>query len=520
MIAGALRRYGPGLLAAAICAFPAPAHAIRLALLVGNDHGHADDVPLRYAESDATRLAATLTRVGGFAPDATLVLLGRTAAEIKQAIAGVGARLRATPGEHLVLVYYSGHADAQALHLGATSYPFADLKQEIGALPAATRVLILDACQAGVLTRAKGGHPGLGFDVPQAGVEPVRGLAILAATAGSELAQESDPLGGSVFTHHLQLGLSGLADRNHDGTVTLGEAFDYASERTVATTLATTTGPQHPTFRLDLAGRDELVLTRPGVRGAGYGQIRLDVPGWYFIRRQDGTIAAEVVSAGGDALALDPGPYEVDRRREKWLDIAALTIGEGQVTAISGVPTRQIAFGRMVRKGGGAEIAYGFAVGPSARTAIEDLGTSIGMTLAARADLSFLSLELRLGLGRARDEGAHLAITTWETTASVAALRAYDFGRATRTPLPTVAAGVEAGVADLAQQLDDGTRRNTVSPFLGPTALAELALGRRAFLRADVRVPVYVIHTAQAFGAAQTRLDPAIAVGLGAGAWF
>ena len=65
----------------------------------------------------------------------------------------------------------------------------------------------------------------------------------MAASAGSELAQESDQLGGSVFTHFLQLGLWGLADRNDDGNVSLNEVFDYASERTVATTLATATGP-------------------------------------------------------------------------------------------------------------------------------------------------------------------------------------------------------------------------------------------------------------------------------------
>jgi hypothetical protein len=520
MIGTALRLMAPWLLAAVVCLFPARAQAVRLAVLIGNDDGHAEDAHLRYAQSDATRLAATLTRIGGFSPDATLVLLGRTAGEIKQAIAGVAARLRATPGDHLVVVYYSGHADAQALHLGTSSYPFADLKQEIGALPAAARVLILDACQAGVLTRAKGGHPGLGFDVPQGGLEPLRGLAILAATAGSELAQESDPLGGSVFTHHFLLGLSGLADRNHDGVVTLAEAFDYASERTVAATLATTTGPQHPTFRLDLAGRDELVLTRPGVRGAGYGQIRLDVPGWYFIRRQDGTIAAEVVSAGGEALAVDPGPYEVTRRRQKGLDVAAVTVGEGQVTAISAVPSRRVGFGPMVRKGGGAEVAYGLAIGASARTTIEDLGTSIGIGVAARADLPLLSLELRLGLGRAHDEGAHLASTTWEVAASVAALRAHDFGRTSRMPLPTVAVGVEAGVAELAQRLDDGSRSSTLSPFFGPAALAELSVGRRAFVRVDLRVPLYIVRTAPPITAAETRLDPALAVGVGAGAWF
>ncbi|HXT99383.1 MAG TPA: caspase family protein [Polyangia bacterium] len=499
---------------------PSRAHALRMALLIGNDEGQSGDVRLRYAESDASRLAALLTRVGGFGPDATAVVLGRTAGEVRQSLASVAARLRATPGEHLVVVYYSGHADAQGLHLGTSMFPLAELKTEIVALPAAVRILILDACQAGVLTRAKGGRPGLGFDVASAAGGPVQGLAILAATAGSELAQESDQLGGSVFTHHFGAGLSGLADRNHDGSVSLAEAFDYASERTVATTLATTTGPQHPTFRLDLSGRDELVLTRPGLRGVGYGHIRLDVAGWYFIRRRDGTIAAEVVSAGGETLALDPGAYEVTRRGKSGLDVAAVTVGEGQEMPISGVASVPVAFGRMVRKGGGPEVAYGLAAVTSLRTPLEQLGASYGIALAGRLDLSLVSFELRLGMGRAHQEAAHLSSTTWENSASAAALHVHDFGSARRRWLPTVGIGPEAGASYFAQQLDSGERRSTVSPFVGPTALAELTIRRRAFLRADVRLPVYMLRTADTTGESATRWRPALVVALGGGAWF
>jgi hypothetical protein len=413
---------------ALLAGLPGRAQAVRLALLVGNDEGWSGDAHLRYAESDATRLAALLTRFGGFTPDATIVQLRRTAGELRQAVADVEARLRATPGDHLVLIYYSGHADAQALHMGSTSFPMSELQDAMKTLPAATRVLILDACQAGVLTRAKGGRPGLGFEVPVDRPEQAKGLAILASSSGSELAQESDQLGGSVFTHHLQVGLAGLADRNRDGAVSLAEAFDYASERTLASTLGTTTGPQHPTFRLDLAGRDDLVLTRPGRQGAGYGQIRLDVPGWYFIRRHDGTIAAELVSRGVETLALDPGPYEVTRRGTSSLDVAAVSVEEGRATPISGAPTTAVAFGRMVRKGGGPAAAYGLAMAASARTPLEGLGPSLGLRLAGRQDLSFASLELRLGLGQAHQDGAHLSSTTTEGTAALAALRVHDFG--------------------------------------------------------------------------------------------
>ncbi len=513
-------------LAVALCAIPRVADAARIALLIGNDEGHAGDPRLRSAETDARRFAALLTRIGGFAPDATVVTLGRTAGELRQAIASVAARLRATPGDNMVVVYYSGHADAQGLHMGTSTFPLTELQAQILSLPAATRVLILDACQAGILTRAKGGRPGLGFEVPLDGAEPVRGLAILAASADSELAQESDQLGGSVFTHYLQVGLAGLADRNRDGNVSLGEAFDYASERTVATTFGTTTGPQHPTFRLDLEGRDELVLTRPGQRGVGYGQIRLNVPGWYFIKRGDGTLAAEVHSRGNETLALDPGPYEVTRRETGGLDVSAVTVAEGEATALDGVPSRLVAFGRMVRKGGdgGPQVAYGLAVVTALRTPLEDLGPALGLEMAARADLSAFSLEARLRLGRSQEDGLRLASTTWESAFSLAALRAHDFGthasgRARRL-LPTVAAGLEVGVAYLAQALDDGERQGSLSPFVGPTALAELAVGRRLFVRADLGLPVYALRVTQASGTRETNWQPALVAGVGGGAWF
>jgi hypothetical protein len=511
--------YAAALVLCCWCSLPARAHAERLALLVGNDEGQSGDRRLRYAESDATRFRSLLTRIGGFAPDTTVLQLGGTAAELRQAMARIGARLAGTPGEHLVVVYYSGHADAQALHMGASSFSLAELQAALAALPAAVRVLILDACQAGVLTRAKGGHPGPWFESSLEGAPPTRGLAILAASAGSELAQESDELGGSVFTHYLQAGLAGLADRNRDGSVSLGEAFDYASERTLATTMGTTTGPQHPTFRLDLTGRDDLVLTRPGLRGVGYGQIRLDVPGWYFIRRRDGTIAAEVVSHGAELLALDAGPYEVTRRGRSELDVANVSVVEGQASSVSGASSYPVAFGRMVRKGGGPESAYGVAVAAAARSSIEALGPSLGLAMVGRLDRSTMSFELRAGLGRAHQEAQHLSSSTWETQLAVAALRARDFATAAHPKLPTLALGIEAGVSYLWQRLDDGERRSSLSPFFGPSVVTEVMVGHRLSVRWDLAVPIYLVRVRQG-AAPTTEVHPALFTAVGAGTWF
>jgi hypothetical protein len=498
----------------------AQAPAARFAVLIGNNEGQRGDAHLRFSESDTARLGDLLTRLGGFPRERTQVLLARTASELEHALSEVAARLRATPGEHVALIYYSGHADAQTLHLGASVFPLVRLKETVDALPAATRLLVLDACQAGVLTRPKGGRPGAGFEVDLGKGEVTRGFAILAASSGSELAQESDQLRASVFTHYLEVGLAGLADRNHDGNVSLAEIFDYTSDQTLAATMGTTTGPQHPTFRLDLTGRDDLILTRPGVAGAGYGRLRLDVPGWYFVRRRDGSVAAETVSRGDDTLALESGSYEVTRREPDALTVASLNVGEGAETAISQAASHPVAFGRMVRKGFGPTVALGLAIATTIRSSLDRLGSSSGAAVLARAELRPASFELRLGVGRARQDAVHLASTTLELSAAGAVLRAFDAGAVTHDVSATFAFGAEVGVGLLAQTLDDGTRKSSSGPFVGPTAVAEVTLGRRFFLRGDLGLRVYAFRVQAADTTSGSVLRPAAWSALGAGVAF
>ena len=144
-----------------------------------------------------------------------------------------------------------------------------------------------------------------------------------------------------------------------------------------------------------------MALTRPGLSGPGYGNIRLDVPGWYFVRRPDGTLAAEVDSQGHEMLALEPGPYEVARRDASELEVATITIDEGRATAVSSTAPRPVPFGRMVRKGGGPAAAYGLAIATDVRTPIADFGPAFGLAVAGRIDLPTASVELRLRIGRA-----------------------------------------------------------------------------------------------------------------------
>jgi hypothetical protein len=488
------------------------AQAMRVALIVGNNVGNEHDDTLRYAETDAERMSGLFLRLAGFDSENTSLLKGRTVADVRSAFAAITAKLRATPGQHLFLFYYSGHADGQALHLGGETLPFAELKSLALALPVGVRVVIVDACQSGALARMKGGQPWVTFEVDAA--DPARGLAILASSRDSELSQESDDLRGSFFTHHLYAGLSGMADRDRDGRVSLNEAFDYASEQTLNATAETWAGPQHPTFRFDLTGHEDVILTYPGRPGGGYGRLSFNRAGWYFIRRARGSILAEIHSRGGEQIALEQGRYEVERRGREHLELAVADVASGTVTEISGLPTRQVAFGRAVRKGGGLRArSYSVAAEGLVRSSLASLGTSTGGTVAARIDAAPGSLELRLALVRATHT-TFVPSATWDASLAAAALRFRDFR------VVTLAAGVEAGWNVFHQRAAVAPAVMVVqAPSLGPTALLELPLWRRFCLRADLSLPIYVLPLEVDRG---ERLSVAVGVraGLGVGGYF
>ena len=114
------------------------------------------------------------------------------------------------------MFYYSGHAGSAGLELGSEVLSYADLRALVGGSKADAKVAIVDACESGLLTQVKGATaaPALDFAVPVD--DTVRGTAFIASTAVGESAQESAAIGGSFFTHHLEVGLRG-AGRNSGG---------------------------------------------------------------------------------------------------------------------------------------------------------------------------------------------------------------------------------------------------------------------------------------------------------------
>jgi hypothetical protein len=498
------------------CARIAAADPNRFALIIGDNHGERDEATLRYAQSDAERLAAVLKQLGGFEPENVTVLGGATADEVKRTLLALQQRAKAYPGDSLLLVYYSGHADAAALHLDGTRLPIADLGSMVSSSAASARVLVLDACRSGTITRVKGGTPAPSFDVTPAFAIGASGTALLSSSAAGESSQESDALGASFFTHALVSALLGAGDANHDGAVTLAEAFAYAREQTLAATSRTLFGPQHPTYRYDLGGREDLVLTRPGDSYRALGTLTFSRRGFYVVHRgrSDGSVVAEVLVAddAGRKMALDSGRYFVTRHETDHLEQGRFDVRAREQTSVEPQLMARLDYARVVRKGGTERHATGSLFAAAGlRGSILGLGPAWHTLVGARLDLKQFSLEARLAFAQSDVDNGRLDITTREISVALAALRAFDLG-----PL-TLDVGLEGGGGWILQALHDAGQldRKSFAPLVGAVGQFEIPLWRRLYARIEVAGDFYFLRTG---GAVTTQ--PTFRVDGGLGVYF
>ncbi|HEU4382146.1 MAG TPA: hypothetical protein VFR85_01485 [Anaeromyxobacteraceae bacterium] len=291
-----------------------PRQDVRVAVVVGNNHGLDSEQPLAWAEEDARRVHALLLEVGGVAPRRAYLVVGGGPEDVLRAISEATGQIRELSGyTRTALVFYvSAHADEESLHLGGERLPLARIREEVGHTEAQLRLVLVDACRVPVEVRWKGGRPGP--EVPVVFDQSVRvaGEVLIAAAGPGELAQEWAHLRGSLFTHHLLAGLRGAADFDGNGRVTLTEAYSYAYRVTLAKAAEAGLAPQRPSFDFALAGFGDWVFTNTSAAGAQLALAEdLDGRIWITDRRSD--IVAELEKRRGERLrlALAPGHYRV-----------------------------------------------------------------------------------------------------------------------------------------------------------------------------------------------------------------
>ncbi len=277
----------------------ARAETRRIAVVVGNNAGGGDQVPLRYAEVDAGKVGRVLVELGGVAPADLFLLQGQglttLQATLDKASAKVAAYQKSGLDRVVLLFYYSGHSDGVALELGRERFTFSALRTWLLATGAEVRVGLIDSCRSGALIATKGGTAGPAFQIRLTDDLSSTGEALLTSSAANEDALESREIGGSFFTHHLVSGLRGAADASGDARVTLTEAYQYAYKHTISTSGATLAGTQHPAYDFRLSGQGELILTELAQPSAA-----LALP--------DGFDRALVIEVARDQVIAELGP--------------------------------------------------------------------------------------------------------------------------------------------------------------------------------------------------------------------
>jgi hypothetical protein len=331
---------------AALAALAPRAHAapVRILVAAGASSGLPNDRPLAHPNDDAAGVRDVLTSLGGVRSDTTIFLPEVTKDSLLAALDRAEAIARQhLPDEVTVIVYFSGHGDRDALHIRGESLPMADLSSRVSAIPAALRVVVVDACRTTDPAKTKGMTVGPGFGVSLSGQSATRGTAWFYASADGEAAQESDEIGGAIFTHFWLAGLRGAADTNGDGRVTLDEAFVYAYNQTLLRSARSGGVLQRPEAKLQLTESSPFVFTELGgdraqlefprdsealylvyavgsqsvvaeVYGLPDRAVRIVLPkGRYIIQKRVGTqgAAVDLVLRGGSPHVLAPDDFRL-----------------------------------------------------------------------------------------------------------------------------------------------------------------------------------------------------------------
>jgi len=425
------------LLALALLAVPATAGAVEHYLLAaGNNLGNAGEPPLRYAEHDATVIASILQRLGAIPAQNVVLVRGEDADTFRGVLLELNARIRSRdpdPEGTALTVFYSGHADASGLHLGQSTLPFDELKTILAGSAATVRLLIIDACRSGGLTRVKGAQPAQEFVIRLVDRVRATGVAIITSSSAGEDSYESDALRASFFSHHLANALRGAADSDRDGRVTLDEAYRYTYTQTLRSS-GRAVQLQHPTYQYELKGKGDLVLTRLANDRDRSGRLRIGTPGRYvvFEEAEDGLVTAEItVGREGACLVLPAGAYFVQKRDASDYLEYELELEPGQRVALDTLAHRTVKYARLLRKGGGDRVASPglILLGGFRGGILPGEGVHPHAVLGARLDLPWMTFGLRgrVMRGTGATAGGLTRMTHTEYGLGLTARRYVDF---------------------------------------------------------------------------------------------
>ncbi len=479
---------------------PAAAESRRLAIVVGNNAGGPAMPPLRYAESDAGKMARVLIELGDVGMDDVMLLQGRKVADLERAIMDARERVgmfKRSPETRTVLIFYfSGHSDGEAIEMGQEKLPYGRLKSMLLGTGADLRVAIVDACKSGAGFLQKGGKPAEPFTIKLTDTLVASGDAFITSSAADESALESSEVMGSFFTHNLISGLRGAADASGDKLVTLAEAYKYAFDHTVTATAMMPVGAQHPSYDYRLSGQGELVLAslvKPSAalvlpEGADRSMVT-------DLSRDQ--VVVEVPTGSAREIALAPGTYglRLFKGGQSWGGRVVLPEGAHKTVKWEEL-TLMTSSIVVAAKGGGTPGVAQELEGPRAEENKRVLSATFGTTKGV-ADESQWKGMVRVGFEPRHGPGLSLALvgdTTGAQAISENGIQArVGFRWAWELGPVFLSLGAEVGPAFLWQYSQARQFSTSLAGVLAPRAAARLKLAGPLYLSLEGEASVMLL---------------------------
>jgi len=242
---------------------PAASTSVLWVLSIGVSRYQQSAFQLQFADADARAIAAALEQQEGgpvYHDVRTLVLTNEEVTR-ERILDGMDGFLGQAGSSDVAVIFLAGHAVLErasgsyyflpyattAQNLVTSGLRMSDFDETVRILRRHTRavVVMLDTCHAGA---AHFGSPDVvAVDDAAARLSGGDGFFLLAATRPGEQSQEQPGLAHGAFTAALLDGLSGAADQDKDGLVSVADLFSFVAREVPRLT----EGAQHPYHRME-----------------------------------------------------------------------------------------------------------------------------------------------------------------------------------------------------------------------------------------------------------------------------
>lgn len=223
------------------------------AVIIANEN-YQEETKVDYAIHDGEMFAEYCKKTLGIPKENVHIRKDATFNNIKSEINWMQQVAEAYKGKARFVFYYAGHGFPDETtrnsfllpvdgngSISSTGYNLEDLYQQLAKMPSKDVIVFLDACFSG----AKRGEGMLasarGIAIKAKENVPTGKVIVLSATNGQQTAYPYNEKGHGMFTYYL---LKCLKDTK--GSVTLGELYDFVSERVSQQSIVVNSKPQTP----------------------------------------------------------------------------------------------------------------------------------------------------------------------------------------------------------------------------------------------------------------------------------